>query len=448
MLCRDNLHDYQRRGVEYILNKKRSLLALDLGLGKTITSLTAVADLIDACAVSQVLIIAPLRVANSVWHKEAANWSHTKHLRVSVCTGGEATRRKRLLDDADVYVINRENVQWLVTNYGKKWPFDCVVIDESSSFKSASSQRFKALKRILPKTDYCWLLTGTPTSNGLLDLWAQMYLVDFGERLGRTMTAYKTRFFKSDYMGYKLDVLPGASDVIHSLVSDKMMSMAASDYLTMPDRFDVVQQVQLPPSAKSAYSALERDLLLELDGDTIEAISAAALANKLLQAANGALYKDEHGNFTELHTAKLDALQELIDDNPSENLLIAYNYKSDLERLLKRFPDAVVLDKQNSTIERWNAGEIKMLLAHPASAGHGLNLQNGGSVIVWFGLNWSLELYQQFNGRLYRQGQTKPVRIIHLAAEGTIDEKVLKMLDAKDKTQYTLLDAVREIKLK
>lgn len=445
MLCRDNLHDYQLRGVDYILSKKRSLLALDLGLGKTITSLTAIADLIDSCAVSQVLIIAPLRVANSVWHKEAANWSHTKHLRVSVCTGSEATRRKRLLDDADAYVINRENVPWLVETYGKKWPFDCVVIDESSSFKSSRSQRFKALKRILPKTDYCWLLTGTPTSNGLLDLWAQMYLVDFGERLGRTMTAYKTRFFKSDFMGYKLELLPGAADRIHSLVSDKMMSMAATDYLAMPDRIDIVQQVALPASTQRAYAALERDLLLELDGDTIEAISAAALANKLLQAANGALYKDALGNYSELHSAKLDALQEIMDDNLGENLLVAYNYKSDLERLQKRFPDAVVLDKENSTIDRWNAGEIKMLLAHPASAGHGLNLQQGGSVIVWFGLNWSLELYQQFNGRLYRQGQTKPVRVIHLAAQNTIDEKVLKMLESKDKTQYSLLDAVREL---
>lgn len=444
MLSRSDLHDYQNRAVDFIIREKRSFLALDMGLGKTATSLTAISDLLDSCAVNKVLIVAPLRVANSVWAQECRNWEHLRDLRVSVCTGPEKRRIAALHKTADVYTINRENVPWLVEHYGKKWPFDCVVIDESSSFKSPSAQRFKSLKRVMPLTEYVWLLSGTPTSNGLMDLWSQMHLVDFGERLGRTVTSYRQRFFEQDFMGYNYKLRDGAADKIHALISDKMISMSASDYLQVPERIDITTAVPLPPKVKAAYAEFEKSLLAELpDGQEIEAISAAALANKLLQWSNGAVYTDESGDWSELHSVKLDALADLVEENTGENLLVAYNYKSDLARLQVRFPQAVVLDNSQQTIDDWNAGKVPMLLAHPASAGHGLNLQKGGSIIVWFGLNWSLELYQQFNGRLHRQGQTKPVRVVHLVAESCIDERVMLAIKSKGLTQDALLSAIK-----
>lgn len=445
MLSRKCLHEYQRRAVDFIIEKKRSALFLDMGLGKTTTSLTAATDLLDACAVARVLIIAPLRVANSVWAQEAKQWEHTQHLRISVCTGTEKKRIAALHQTADIYVINRENVPWLVKHYGKKWPFDCVIIDESSSFKSPGSQRFKALKKIVPHTEYLWLLTGTPSPNGLLDLWSQMYLVDFGERLSRTMTNYKQRFFEQDYMGYNWTPREGSNATIHALISDKVMSMSAADYLDVPDRVDIVERVELSAKLLREYQQFEKTMLAELDNGTeVEAISAAALANKLLQWSNGATYVDDKGSWHELHSAKLDALADIVEQNPNENMLVAYNYKSDLARLQKRFPNAVVLGKDQSTIDDWNAGKIPMLLAHPASAAHGINLQKGGSLIVWFGLNWSLELYQQFNGRLHRQGQTKPVRVVHLVANGCIDERVMSVIESKDHTQLALLNALKQ----
>lgn len=444
MLSRDDLHDYQNRAIEFIKSKKRCGLFLGLGMGKTTASLTAMSDALDSMTAAKVLVIAPLRVANSVWAQETKQWTHLSHLRVSVCTGNERTRMAALQRDADIYTINRENVPWLVKLYGKKWPFDAVIVDESSSFKSPSSQRFKALKRALPFTDYVVLLTGTPSPNGLLDLWSQMYLVDFGERLGKTMTGYKQRFFESDYMGYKFTPRQGSSEAIHRLLSDKVLSMSAEDYLQVPDRIDLVERVELPPKVFAQYQEFERTLLAELDdGQEIEAISAAVLANKLLQWSNGATYTDSLGNWSELHSVKLDALADLVEQNPSENMLVAYNYKTDLERLRVRFPDAVVMDKQQETIDRWNRGEIQMMLAHPASAGHGLNLQKGGSMLVWFGLNWSLELYQQFNGRLHRQGQTRPVRVVHMVASGCMDERVIDALNKKGETQNALLFALK-----
>lgn len=443
MLSRKDLHTYQARAVEFIIKSKNTFLLLDLGLGKTISTLTAIADLVDGFAVNKVLIIAPLRVANSVWKQEAANWEHTRHLIVKVATGSEKNRLAALQSTADIVVINRENVEWLVKFYGKKWPFDYVVIDESSSFKSNSSRRFKALKSIKPFVKYMTLLTGTPAPNGLLDLWAQVYLIDGGATLGKTFTAYKQRFFEADYMGYKFTPKAGASDTIHELIKPFTLSMSAEDYLSVPDRIDSVVSVTLTTKAATQYAEFERNLLLQIEGEELEAVNAAVLAGKLLQMANGAIYTDEAKNFAELHTEKLDALAAIVEDNPAENLLIAYNFKSDLERLKKRFPHAVVLDKNPETIERWNSGEIRMLLAHPASAGHGLNLQKGGSVIVWFGLSWSLELEQQFNGRLHRQGQLKPVRIIRIVADGTIDGRVVSVLSDKDATQSKLLTALR-----
>ena len=444
MLSRDDLHSYQRKAVDFILSEERCMLALEMGLGKSVSTLTAICDMLDGFTASKVLVIAPLRVANSVWAQETRLWEHLNHLRVSVCTGPEKARRAALSVDADVYVINRENVMWLAQNYGKNWAFDTVVIDESSSFKNSSSKRFKALRKMLPQIERMVLLTGTPSPNGLLDLWAQMYLIDYGERLGRTLTGYKQRFFEPDFMGYKFSLRSGADETIHRLVSDKVIHMSAEDYLDLPDRIDIVQRVIMPASAMSDYKDFERTMLAELDdGETVEATTAAVLANKLLQWSNGAMYTDQNGNWSETHVAKLDALAEIIEDNPGENILVAYNYQSDLARLLKRFPQAKQLDKKQETIDAWNRGETPLLLAHPASAGHGLNLQKGGALCVWFGLNWSLEYYQQFNARLHRQGQDRPVRIAHIVCEGTIDERVLSVLRDKDAVQGNLLSALK-----
>lgn len=441
---RKHLHDYQERTVDFIKQKERCGLFLSMGTGKSVSTLTAISDLQDSFAIQKVLVIAPLRVANSTWAQEAEKWDHLKHLKLSVCTGSEKARRSALHREADVYVINRENVTWLVDLYKKKWPFDCVIVDESSSFKNPSAKRFRALKKVLPYTNYMVLLTGTPSPNSLMDLWPQMYLIDFGESLGRTITGYRQRFFEQDFMGYRYTIRDGCAEKIHNLISDRVISMSAEDYLDLPDRIDLEAKVELPVGVMKRYKELEKTLLAELEtGEEVEAVSAAALANKMLQFSNGAAYHDEHKNWAEIHKEKLDALADIVEDNPDENMLVAYNYRFDLERLQKRFPQAVVLDKEQETIDRWNRGEIKMLLAHPASAGHGLNLQRGGSMSVWFGLNWSLELYQQFNARLHRQGQTKPVRIIHIVAKGTIDERVLMVLKDKDATQASLLNALK-----
>ena len=443
MLSRDNLHPYQNKAVDFILNERRCMLALEMGLGKSVSTLTAISDMLDGFTANKVLVIAPLRVANSVWAQETRLWAHLNHLRVSVCTGPEKARRAALSVDADVYVINRENVPWLVQNYGTNWPFDTVVVDESSSFKNASAKRFKALRKVMPNIESMVLLTGTPSPNGLLDLWAQMYLIDYGERLGRTLTGYKHRFFEADYWGRKFEPRIGADQKIHALLADKVIHMSAEDYLDMPDRIDLVETVSLG-KAEAGYKDFERTMLAELDdGKEVEAATAAVLANKLMQYANGAIYTDAHKNWSETHSAKLDALAEIVEDNPSETILVAYNYASDLERLRKRFPDARVLDKKQETIDAWNRGEIQMLLAHPASAGHGLNLQKGGALCVWFGLNWSLELYQQFNARLHRQGQDRPVRVVHIVGEDTIDQRVIDVLRDKDATQKNLLNALK-----
>jgi len=443
VLSRGDLHKYQERAVDFILKEQRGMLALDMGLGKSVSTLTAISDMLGAMIASKVLVIAPLRVANSVWAQEAGAWSHLNHLRVSVCTGPEKARRAALSLDADVYVINRENIMWLVENYGRRWDFDTVVIDESSSFKNSSSKRFKALKKMLPAIERMVLLTGTPSPNGLLDIWPQMYLIDYGQRLGRTLTGYKQRFFEQDYMGYRYTPRAGSADRIHELIGDKVIHMAAEDYLDLPDRIDIEQRVDMPPKVLVDYKDFERTMLAQLEGEVVEATTAAVLANKLLQWSNGAMYTDENKNWSETHKAKLDALADIVDDNEGENILVAYNYKSDLERLLARFPQARVLDKQQDTIDAWNRGEIQMLLAHPASAGHGLNLQRGGALCVWFGLNWSLEYYQQFNARLHRQGQTRPVRIVHVVCKDTIDERVLGVLRDKDAVQGALLNALK-----
>ena len=444
MLSRENLHNYQLCAIDFIHQKRKCALFLDMGLGKTTTALTSASDLLDDFFVTKVLVIAPLRVANTVWMQEARKWSHLKHLKIDITTGSEKERLSSANSNADIHVINRENISWLVDNVSWRW--DMVIIDESSSFKSMQSKRFKALKKVTKYVKSMVLLTGTPSPNGLMDLWSQIYLIDNGERLGRTISQYRYRFFhQAGYMGYDWQANIDADDKIKELIKDICITMNAKDYLELPSRIDINEYAILPPKVMQQYKELEKEFLLSVsDGVDIEAPSSATLVNKLLQMCNGAVY-DSGGNTHEIHDTKIKSLKEIIEDNPSENFLVAYNYKSDLQRLIKAFPQAVVLSKSGKELTEWNKGNIKMLLAHPASAGHGLNAQFGGSTIVWYGLNWSLELYQQFNARLHRQGQTKPVRIIHIVAKGGIDEKVLKALNSKAKNQDDLLNYLKLI---
>ncbi len=444
MLERDQLHAYQIRSAEFIKDNPSCALWVDMGLGKTVSTLTALVDLFDRFEIGKVLIIAPLRVAQYTWGDEIKNWEHTRQLTHCVLAGKPAKQRLQavLYDNSDIHLINRENVKWLVDETRKNWQYDTVIIDESSSFKSPSAQRFKALKKVLPSIDRIVELTGTPASNGLLDIYSQVFLLDCGERLGKTMTAYKSRYFDSDYMGYNFTIREGAEQQIYDKLGDIVLRLDAEDYLKMPARIDNKIEVHLPIKARQQYAELEKEFILELESDTVTALSAASLTGKLLQCANGALYVNDEGGYQTLHDAKLDALDEIVAET-SEPILVAYNFKSDLARLKKRYPKAVAIDERNA-MKRWNEGKIDMLLAHPASAGHGLNLQKGGSTIVWFGLNWSLELYQQFNGRLHRQGQTKPVVVHHIVAKDTVDETVLTALTEKNITQKALLNALKD----
>lgn len=442
MLNRSNLHHYQERAVSHIIEKHKCALFLDLGLGKTITTLTAIEELMyDRFEVGKVLLIAPLRVCNTVWETEANNWQHTKRLKFINLAGGKNNMLTGLQRKADVYLINRENVKALVEHYKGKFPFDMVVIDESSSFKSPSSQRFKALKKVLHKINRMILLTGTPAPNGYMDLWSQIYLLDGGYRLGRTITLFRQMYFESDYMGYKYTIRDGAIKTIQDKIQDLVLSMQSEDYLELPKAVNIVLENKLEGKLLKQYQEFEKHMMLELGDENLTAMTAATLSNKLLQFCSGNVY-DENKSVKHFHNLKIDTLKEVIEDNPTENLLVAYNYKHELEALTKAFPDAVVLDKAGKAVKEWNDGKIKLLLAHPASAGHGLNLQKGGSIIIWYGFNWSLELYQQFNARLNRQGQENVVRLIHIAV-GDIEYKLMKTLAQKDITQDKLLKALK-----
>jgi hypothetical protein len=441
MLDRSNLHDYQNRAVKHIIDVQKSGLFLDMGLGKTVSTLTAATDLLDDFAVMKMIIVAPLRVANTVWHTEAENWSHLKHLRFSIITGKVENRLAALKKDAEIYIINRENIPWLVDHYKSKWPFDMLVIDESSSFKSAVSKRFRALKKILKYINYSTILTGTPSPNGYVDIWSQIYVLDQGERLGKNITMYRNTYFDSDFMGYTYKIKDGSAEKIQSKIKDKILSMASEDYLQLPDFISSVLDTPLTPRLKKKYKEFEDDMIMQLDGTELTAMSAATLSNKLLQFSSGAIY-DEDKNVHHIHDLKFDTLDEIIEENPNDNILVAYNFKHELTRLKKRYPEAIQLDKEGKAVKDWNEGKIKILLAHPASAGHGLNLQHGGSLLVWFGFNWSLELYQQFNKRLHRQGQKNVVRNIHIAV-GNIEYKLMKALSKKDVTQKELLDSLK-----
>lgn len=433
-------HPYQLYAINYLLERPAAGLFLEMGLGKTVITLTAVSNLLAACKVRRVLIVAPLRVAQTVWAEEAAKWDHTKHLRCVKVLGDAQQRLEALDEQADIYIINRENVQWL-QRLGP-WRFDCVILDELSSFKSSRAQRFKALRLARPLISRLYGLTGTPTSNGLLDLWSQIYLLDKGDALGRTLGGYRERYFtpgrRNGAIVYDWRLKPGAEDAIYKRLEGLCMSMRAEDYLTLPARIQNIIPVQLSPLAMRRYREMERTYLLELPAAEVSAANAAVVAAKLLQLANGGVY-DREGAWHLIHDAKLDALEELVGDEP---ILVYYAFKHDLARLQARFPDAVQL-RSAQDVNDWNAHKIPMLLAHPDSAGHGLNLQAGGRLVVWFGLTWSLEKDQQANARIYRQGQNLPVIIHRLVAKDTIDEQVLQVLSAKGSTQRALIDAVK-----
>ena len=392
-------------------------------------------------------MVAPLRVAEDTWTKESAKWDHLRGLRVVRVLGSQAQRIRALETDADIYCINRENIPWLVKYYGTEWPFDGVVLDELSSFKSPSSKRFKAMRKVRPLIKHIVGLTGTPSPNGLIDLWAQIYLLDQGKRLGRTLTEYRNRYFnpgrRNGYVVYDWVPKDGAEDEIYRRISDICISMKACDYLKLPERVDVVRTVKLDNEAQTAYTEMEKEAVLALGpNEIVDAGTAAVVSGKLLQIANGAVY-DENGKTHIIHKSKLDTLEDVIEAVNGRPVLVFYAYQHDLERIMQRFPQARKLEG-SAEIDAWNRGEIPILLAHPAGAGHGLNLQAGGNHIVWFGLTWSLELYQQANARIYRQGvKGERVTITHLVAEGTIDEDVMRVLDGKATRQDALLEAVK-----
>ena len=439
-------YNYQKYAIDRVLKQPRVGLFLDMGLGKTVITLTAIEELIyNRFEISKVLIIAPLRVAQTTWREETEKWQHLKKLRVSLVLGSQAQRLAGLRAPADVYVINRENVPWLCEVLGDRWCFDMVVIDELSSFKSPKAARFKALKRQIVKCSRVVGLTGTPAPNGLLDLWSQVVLLDFGERLGRTFGRYRDTFFEPDkrssQMIYTYRPREGARASVLKRLEDLCVSMRASDYLELPPRFDRTVRVQLAPRLLAGYEKFERDSYMETAEGGVSALGAGALINKLLQYSNGAVYNEDR-SVVAVHDAKLDALGELVEAAAGQPLLCFYSYQHDAARIMERFPMARKLQTPED-IRAWNAGAVPLLLCHPASAGHGLNLQSGGHLIVWFGLCWSLELYQQANARLHRQGQTEPVIVHHLICDGTADWLVFKSLSNKEDVQSSVLAALR-----
>jgi len=441
-------HDYQKIAIEKIINLPAVGLFLEMGLGKTVSTLTAIKELLyDRFEVSKVLVIAPLRVAQSTWSGEIEKWDHLQGLRLAKVLGSEKQRIEALHQPADIWIINRENTEWLVDYYGQKWPFDMVVIDELSSFKNPRSKRFRALRKVRPLIKRIVGLTGTPAPNGLIDLWSQIYLLDQGERLGKTLTGYRNMYFdpgrRNQNIIFEWIPKPFAEERIYEKISDICVSMKAEDWLQLPERIDNVIEVELPEKAKGQYNQLEKDLILPLLDSDVTAANAAVLTNKLLQMANGAIY-DEFGEAKEIHDAKLEALEEVVEAANGKPVMVVYAYKHDLDRIRKRLKkyNPRTLDSDQD-VQDWNAGKIQALLLHPASGGHGLNLQTGGNIIVWFGLTWGLEYYQQANARLYRQGQTERVIVHYIIAKGTMDEEVLKALTGKAATQNDLMEAVK-----
>ncbi|WP_250455150.1 SNF2-related protein [Clostridium tertium] len=444
-----NPWNYQQYSINHIIDHKASGLFLDMGMGKTVSTLTAIDNLIFLGEVNKVLVIAPLRVAEDTWSTEVEKWDHLKHLRVSKILGAKKQREEALIKNADIYVTNRENVDWLVSECFDSWIWDMVIIDELSSFKSSKAKRFRALKKVRPYFKRIVGLTGTPAPNSLIDLWPQIYLLDGGQRLGKTITGFKDRYFnpgrRNGYVVYNWELKEGAEEEIQNKISDICISMKANDYLDLPERMDNKVEISLSKKSMGIYKKLEKDLIIELGEEDITAANAAVLTNKLLQMANGAIYS-ESKEVVNIHDEKIEKLEEIIDTSNGKTVLAFYNFKHDYNRISEMLTKKKINHQTLNTsedIKKWNNGEIQVALLHPASAGHGLNLQYGGNIIVWFGLTWSLELYQQANARLHRQGQKETVIIHHLIAKGTVDEDVMNALANKEINQDMLLEAVK-----
>ena len=479
LLKRSQIRGYQTRVEDEIVDVPCAMLQVDMGLGKTVMTLSALRRLFDSFTLTRVLVIAPLLVAEETWPTEIETWEHTRVLTYEVITGDQTRRESRVTKAADIHIVNRENLTWLIDFWGDKWPYDAVVIDEISGFKNPSRKtkptkkavaeaaaeierlenlgrknpkvtaktyptRFGALCKVQHKLRWIVGLTGTPAPNGLIDLWSQYYLLDRGQRLGSTFKAFRDRWFDKDYMGYKYTPKAHAFDEIMAAVADITISMDSEDYLELPPRIDIPVKVRFPAKVMAAYKKFERTLLLE--EHDIEAVNEGVLTGKLLQLANGSIY-DENKQPIYIHALKLDALERIVEENPGQPILVAYSYQFDLPQIRKRFPKAKIITEEidgqgKSAIKMWNAGKIEMLVVHPASAGHGLNLQHGGYIAVWYGLTWSLELYMQFNKRLHRSGQKADrVLIYHIIAEGTVDERVLETLAEKNTTQALVIKA-------
>lgn len=443
-------HEYQKYAADFIETHPTAAVFLDCGLGKTSITLTAINSLMfDSFEIRRVLVIAPIRVAKISWPDEIEKWDQLHDLKYSVACGTEKERLQALKENADIYIINRENVQWLVEKSGVPFDYDMVVVDELSSFKNCQAKRFKALMKVRPKVRRIVGLTGTPSSNGLMDLFAEYKILDMGQRLGRFIGQYRTAYFRPDktngHIVYSYSLLPGAEDAIYGRISDITISMRSSDHLKMPELVNSRYTVHLDKKELLKYVRMKQDLLLKLPKGEVTAANAAALSGKLVQMANGAVYSDT-GEYEKIHDRKLDALEDIIEAANGKPVLVAYWYQHDLERIESRLSELGVdfcrLDK-DANIRRWNAGNVAAGLIHPASAGHGLNLQSGGSMLVWFGLTWSLELYQQTVARLWRQGQKNTVSVIHIIAAKTIDEQIMSALEAKDRIQSALIEAVK-----
>lgn len=450
-------HPYQKYCIDRVVSDNAVGLFLDMGLGKTVITLTAAAELkCNRFAVNRILIIAPKKVAEATWSREAAKWDHLKRLRFSLILGSQVKRIKAVNTPADIYIINRENIPWLVDYHRNAWPYDMVVIDESSSFKNHRAKRFKALKMVRGHISRLVELTGTPAPNGLIDLWAQIYLLDGGARLGKSITGFRERYFNPDQRNaqqvFTYRPKDGADAAIDRLIGDICVSMKAEDYLQLPDIVYDDIPVALDSASSKLYKKLEAEMLLTVDESTIDAGTAAVLSNKLLQLCNGAVY-DEERKVVEIHSCKLDAFDELIESLNGQPALVFYNFQHDKDRIKSRLSKTGLRIRELKTPEDetdWNNKEIDILLAHPASAAYGLNLQDGGNHVIWFGLNWSLELYQQANKRLHRQGQKQKVIVHHLSVVGGKDEDVVAALYEKGATQDRLIDSlkakIREVK--
>ena len=446
-----NPYEYQKAAVQWIINKPYSTLLLDCGLGKTVCTLSAIQQLMDDCEVSRTLVVAPKKVAETTWTTEAEKWDHLKHLKVAKVMGTEKQRKLALASKADIYVIGRDSFVWLVGLYGGNLPFDVLVIDELTSFKSSKSNRFKAMRIARPTIKRVIGLTGTPAPNGLIDLWAQMYCIDMGERLGKSVSKYRETYFETHKWNniiVRCEVKKGCDDVIRQKISDICLSMQAKDYLQLPDLLTHTVKVQLSPATKNAYEKFERDKVMEFNEEhsgesaAVLANSAAGLMNKLSQFANGAIY-DEDRNVHHIHDEKVDRLAEIIEAANGNSVLVFYQFKHDISQITKKLKGYSVRVYSGETdLIDWNAGKIDVLLAHPASTAFGLNMQAGGHYIVWFGTGWNLELYQQANARLHRQGQQHPVQVYKLVCEGTVDERAETAIESKKGVQQNLLDSL------